>query len=235
MPELYTESALYRMLFSERTADVAWYRALVAEHGSPVLELGVGDGRVALALADEGHEVVGVDRSPEMLAALEERREGRSVETQLSDARSVRLGRRFPVVTFPFNGIAHLHGPEDQAAVLDTVKAHLESRGVFAFDVMIPDPSHRAGSTGFVPRLVHPRTGAVCRMEERHTFDAETEVLTITTTLVDRLSGETQTLTLALRQLEPQQTDRMLAYHGLTIVERSAAIGDSLAYVCRVR
>jgi len=234
MPELYTESALYRMLFEERTTDVAWYCARVAEHGSPVLELGVGDGRVAFALADEGHQVVGVDRSADMLAALEKRGAGRSVEAHLSDARSFRIDRRFPTVTCPFNGIAHFHGPEDQAALLDTVKAHLSEGGVFAFDVMIPDRARHAGGTSFVPRLVHPRTGAVCRMEETHTFDA-TEVLTITTTLVERLSGETQTLTLALRQLEPQQTERMLAYHGLAIVERSAAIGDSLAYVCRLR
>jgi SAM-dependent methyltransferase len=235
VPELYTESAFYRMLFRERTADVAFYRALVAAHGSPVLELGVGDGRVAFALADDGHEVVGMDLSEDMLAALEEQRDGRNVAAHLADARQFRIDRRFRTVTCPFNGMAHFHGPEDQAAVLDTVKAHLEPGGVFAFDVTIPDPAQLAGGTSFVPRLVHPRTGAVCRMEETHAFDAVTEVLTITQKLVDRLSGETQTLTLKLRQLHPQQTDRMLAYHGFQVLERSAVIGDSLAYVCRVR
>lgn len=234
MPELYTESALYRMLFRERTADVAWYRALVRQRGAPVLELGVGDGRVALALADDGHEVVGVDRSPEMLAALEERRDGRSVTTYEADVRSFRIDRRFPTVTCPFNGIAHCHGSEDQAAFLDTVKAHLGDGGVFAFDVTIHDPAQLAGRTSFVPRFVHPRTGAVCRMEETTSYDPKTEVLTITTRLVDRLTGDVQELTLALRQHHPHHTERMLAFHGFEVVERSHAIGDSLAYVCRV-
>lgn len=234
MPELYTESALYRMLFQERTADVTWYRALVRQRGAPVLELGVGDGRVALALADDGHEVVGVDRSPEMLAALEARRDGRTVTTHEADARSFRIDRRFPTVTCPFNGIAHCLGHEDETAFMETVKAHLTDGGVFAFDVTIRDPAQLAGGTSFVPRFVHPRTGAVCRMEETTRYDPQTEVLTITTRIVDRLSGEVQELTLALRQHHPQRTERMIAFHGFEVVERSASIGDSLAYVCRV-
>ena len=234
MSELYTESALYGLLFRERSADVAFYRAVVARFGAPVLELGVGDGRVAFALAADGHEVVGVDRSPHMLAALERQRGRRSVRVHEADARSFRIDQRFPTITCPFNGIAHCHTHQDQAAFLDTVKAHLGPGGVFVFDVMIPDPWQLAGGTSFVPRMEHPRTGAVCRMEETSTYDSKTEVLTLTTRLVDRMIGETQELTLALRQLYPQQTERMLSFHGFEILERSAAIGDSLAYVCRV-
>ena len=234
MPELYTESALYRMLFRERTADVAWYRALVRERGAPVLELGVGDGRVALPIAEDGFEVVGVDRSREMLAALEARRGELPVTVHEADARTVRLERRFPTVLCPFNGLAHFHAADDQEALLDTVKAHIAEDGVFAFDVTLPDPAQLAGGTSFVPRVEHPRTGAVCRMEETSSYDPKTEVLTLTTKLVDRMSGEAQELTLELRQLHPQQTERMLSFHGFDVVERTGAIGDSLAYVCRL-
>ena len=234
MPELYEESAYYRMLFRERSADVAHYRALAAEHAGPILELGVGDGRVGLALVDDGHEVVGVDRSASMLAALEARRGERSLEVHEADMRAVRLERRFGLVLCPFNGFAHLHTHEDRLAFFETVRHHLADGGAFAFDVTIPDPRQLSGGTSFVPRVVHPRTGAVCRMEESAEYDAATEVLTLTTRLVDRLSGETQTLSLSLRQWQPAQTDRMLAGHGLVVQARSASIGDSLAYVCRL-
>ena len=58
-----------------QTDDLALVTALLGEH-SPrrVLELGVGTGRVALAMAEivvsAGGHVVGVDESPEMLSLL---------------------------------------------------------------------------------------------------------------------------------------------------------------------
>lgn len=233
--ELYRESALYGMLFRERTADVAHYRALARAHVGPILELGVGDGRVALALVDDGHDVTGVDRSPEMLAALEARRAGRAIEVHEGDMRRVRLGRRFGLVLAPFNAFAHLHTHEDRVAFFETVREHLADGGVFAFDVTIPDPAQLAGGVSFAPRVVHPRTGIVCRMEEHTAFDPVTEVLTIETRLIERETGAAQVLTLALRQWAPAQTERMLEGHGLDVVARSAAIGDSLAYACRLR
>ena len=42
-------------------------------------------------------------------------------------------------------------------------------------------------------------------------------------------------LSLRLRQWYPSQTERMLEGHGFRVVGRSAAIGDSLAYLCQLR
>ena len=47
--------------------DIALYRLLAERSTGSVLELGCGTGRVALALADDGHDVVGVDMSKGML------------------------------------------------------------------------------------------------------------------------------------------------------------------------
>jgi hypothetical protein len=57
---LYDEPAYYRALFAERTRDVRFYREVCGEDGvaRDVLELGAGDGRVSLALAEDGHRVV---------------------------------------------------------------------------------------------------------------------------------------------------------------------------------
>jgi len=233
--ELYEESALYGMLFRERTADVAWYRQLAAARGGPVLELGVGSGRVALALVDDGHEVVGVDRSASMLDALRARRDGRAIALHEADMRDVRLDAgRFALVICPFNGFAHLHEPADRDAFFETVRHHLRPDGRFAFDVTIPDPAQLAGGTSFVPRMEHPRTGAVCRMQEVFRYDGGREVLTITTELTERATGDAHRYVLALRQWHPPQTEQLLSRSGWTVESRSAAIGDSLAYVCRV-
>ncbi len=204
-----------------------------------MLELGVGDGRIALPLAAAGRRVTGVDLSASMLAALELRFAGAPAEVRArvtsrqADTRTLRLDRTFERVTCPFNGIAHFHDQEALADFFRTVHAHLAPDGLFAFDVMIPDPALLAGGASSVPRLRHPRTGAVCRMEERYDYEPLAQVLTITTTLIERETEARQTLALSLRQLFPEETRLLLRHHGFEIVERSAELGDSLAYVCR--
>lgn len=238
MDSLYDESAYYRMLFAERAQDLPFYLRATAglDDASEVLELGVGEGRVAFALAAAGRRVVGVDASASMLAALEQRRAGTPnscVEAILGDSRTLRLGRRFARVLCPFNGIAHFHDDDALAAFFETVRAHLAPEGRFAFDVMIPDPALMAGGAASVPWLRHPRTGAICRMEERYAYDAARRVLTITTTLIERERDARQVLTLSLRQLPAEETTTLLARHGFEVLARSDEIGDSLAYVCR--
>ena len=51
----YEDAERYDRTYRLRRHDVAFYREMAGEHGSPVLELGVGTGRVALAIAREEH------------------------------------------------------------------------------------------------------------------------------------------------------------------------------------
>ena len=52
------------------TADLDLWRELAAGEPGPVLDVGAGTGRVALALARAGHDVTALDREPELLEAL---------------------------------------------------------------------------------------------------------------------------------------------------------------------
>lgn len=64
----------------------------------PVLELGVGTGRVALPLARRGVPVVGVDASSAMLARLHERLEAQPVRTLHADFVSADLGGPYTLI-----------------------------------------------------------------------------------------------------------------------------------------
>ena len=110
-PDYYTSS------YKRRIDDVQFYVELARRRGGPVLELGIGNGRVALPIARHGIEVFGVDRSAPMLADLRERATGEPAEVRArigwrrADMRSVRLGRRFPgAETF---GAAHMQSLVD--------------------------------------------------------------------------------------------------------------------------
>ena len=84
----YRDAALYDFEYKDRTDDVRWYRRLARERAgsSRILELGAGTGRVTCQLAEDRHDVLALDRMPEMLDALRERVDG------------TKLGKRIEVV-----------------------------------------------------------------------------------------------------------------------------------------
>ncbi len=124
------------------SGDAAWYAGLARQAGGPVLELGVGTGRVLLPIArelePEGVGCVGLDRSPSMLAALAAKDlpgNLRLVEAAMQD---FDLGDRFALIFSAFRAFQHLDAVEDQLGCLDRVRRHLMPGGAFAFDVFVP-------------------------------------------------------------------------------------------------
>lgn len=134
--------------------DLPFWRAAAGRLGGPVLDLGAATGRVALALARDGHEVWALDRSSHMLAELRRRlaREPEAVAARVlpvaGDLRTLALGRRFPLVLIPMNTLQALTTPADQLACLAGVRRHLAPGGELAFDVALPDPDEITGSMG---------------------------------------------------------------------------------------
>ncbi len=156
-------AALYDLDAPAGDAAIDWFRGLAHLTGGPVLELGVGTGRVALPLAKDGHEVVGVDRSRAMLARARQR--ARAARTKLalveSDMRTFALERTFPLIVIPFNTFLVLT-PEERWACLARCREHLAPVGRLAIDVFQPDPNLISGMDGAVRedwRRPDPTTG----------------------------------------------------------------------------
>ncbi len=114
------------------SADIALWRALAAECGDPVLEVGAGAGRVALTLARAGHRVTALDNDPELLSELARRTGGMQLLTVLGDARELDLHRRFALCLVPMQTIQLLGGREGRSAFLRRARVHLARQGVLA-------------------------------------------------------------------------------------------------------
>ncbi len=88
--------------------------------GGAVLELGIGTGRIALPLAATGLVVEGVDGSPEMVAQLRRKPGGERLRVEVGDFATTAMGRRYALVTLPFNTINALPTQEAQCRPLST-------------------------------------------------------------------------------------------------------------------
>jgi SAM-dependent methyltransferase len=124
-------------------ADLPFWEGLAsAAEDGPVLDLGCGTGRVALHLARRGHQVVGLDVDPELIAVLEQRAEGLPLETVHADARDFHLGAEVALVLAPMQTLQLLDDAGDRLACLRCVSAHLPPGGLFAAAILeeMPEP-----------------------------------------------------------------------------------------------
>lgn len=114
--------------------DIELYAGL-APAGGAVLELGAGTGRVALALAERGFTVVGVDLAGAMLVQAEAKRAALPADIaerlafRLGDMTSLRLERRFDAVICPFFGLAHLPAGAAWRNTFEVIARHLNPGG----------------------------------------------------------------------------------------------------------
>jgi SAM-dependent methyltransferase len=103
----------------------------------PVLELGVGTGRVAVPLAERGLAVHGLDPSEGMLARLSEKSDAVEIHVGVMD--DFDLGLEFSLVYVVFATIFAPLTQEEQVATFDAVARHLQPGGVFVVQAFVPD------------------------------------------------------------------------------------------------
>lgn len=118
----------------------------------PVLELGIGTGRLALPLLERGFEVHGVEASPEMLEKLRAKPRGSEIPVTLGDFAEVNAGSDFSLVVLAVNTIFALPDQDAQVACFANAARHLAPAGAFVVEAWIPDVGAFRHN-----RLVRPR------------------------------------------------------------------------------
>jgi len=168
---------IYDRVYADLTHDVPFYVQLALANAGPVLELGCGTGRVSLAMAEAGVNVLGIDISPLMAARANAKAAARGLgwraAFQADDMRTLRLERTFGLVVMPFRSLQLVTTPSDQRAVLATAAAHLATGGTLAFDVFNPDPDLLAdtGDEPFVDSIVVQPDGSVVIVHATNRWD----------------------------------------------------------------
>jgi len=196
---------LYDLDLVEDPGDVELYRALARRTGDPILELGVGSGRIAVALTEDGHRVVGVDHDPAMLARARARAKHASggavgalslVEADLVDApevESVVAGGPYALAFIALNSVLLLTSAERQRAAISSMARVLAPGGLAVVDAWQPSPLDLVAFDGRLSLewlRTDPESGKAVTKTVAAWFDPATRLVTLTTIFDEGGAGE---------------------------------------------
>ncbi len=143
------------------TADVGFYVQLASEADDPLVELAIGNGRVAVPVAQAtGKRVIGIDTSPAMLMQARRRATHAGVQLDLrqADMRDLDLDEPAGLIYCPYRALLHLPTWADRRRTFERVVASLVPGGRFAWNAFVFDPHVAARLDGQQEQVPVPHT-----------------------------------------------------------------------------
>jgi SAM-dependent methyltransferase len=175
--------------------EMDFYRELASaakRRGETVLELACGTGRVAIRLARDGADVVGLELSAEMITvARQKSAELGNMRWFLGDMRSFHLGEAFELVLIPGHAFQNLNTSQEQVACLECIKQHLNPGGMLVvhLDHMNLENvgwlgalcGEKRGVFEAAERFQHPHTGRPTRASQAWSYEPATQTAVVQT------------------------------------------------------
>jgi len=190
------------------TEDVGFYVDLALRAGGPVVELGVGTGRIAVPTAAAGVRVIGVDSSKGMLEVCAEAAATAGVshllDLRVGDLLDPPVQERVRLVTCPFRAFLHLQTDDERLRALGAARDLLEPDGRLVFDVFRPGPEDIADTNG---RWLEREP----EIFERADWDTERRRLTLS------VRGPDGSTTMKLAWLSPDEWGALIERAGFEI------------------
>ena len=211
--------------------DLPFYRRELDAVSGPVLELACGTGRVAIPLAEAGHEVVGLDYSMPMLEVFRRkirelpRKTARRIRLYHASMDHFRLKETFGAVICPFRGFQALTQAEEIRSSLASIRRHLGPEGLGIIDLFampeVPGKEWYGEHLDWVRKMPDSDT-TITRSRVGRVVDEEAQILysEIAFTVSDP-SGAQKRLKddLALRYYQPYQFQTLLCASGFRIAK----------------
>ena len=191
------------------------FLASIAGDG-PVLELGIGTGRIALPLVERGLEVHGLDASEAMVKQLRRKPGGDRIALFIGDFADVRdlVSGEFSLVFVVFNTFFGLLTQDDQVRCFQGVARRLAPGGAFAIQAFVPDVTRFDRGQ----RVEAMEVGTDRMHLEASRYDWVNQRVTSQHVVVEQ--GRTQLFPVSLRFAYPSELDLMARLSGLRLRER---------------
>jgi len=224
-PETYGDAIadIYDLWYGARPDTAAAVERLASlaarSPGLPVLELGIGTGRLALPLVARDLDVWGIDASSAMVELLRAKPNGARPAVAVGDMADLDLSAlpggeaaRFGLVFVAVNTFFNLTTREAQQRCLQRVRAVLAEDGCFVLEAFVPAVDRPTN-------LVETRTVAVDHVvltATRHDPDTQT----VECQFIDIRESGIRLRPLTIRYCPPAELDAMAEAAGLHLVER---------------
>lgn len=162
-------SQYYDLLYKDKDykAEANYIVSLINKYNSKatkIIELGCGTGNHAAILCKQGYEVVGLERSPEMVE-IAKQKNITNFNPQVADITSFQLDKKFDVAISLFHVISYLTDNNDLISCFKNVHAHLNSDGIFIFDVWYTPAVYTQKPETRIKRLTNSQT-SITRIAE---------------------------------------------------------------------
>jgi SAM-dependent methyltransferase len=192
-----TIARYYDAEHQDKTDDLLMYSQLAAEHGGPIFELAAGTGRVLIHLAQEGHDVHGVDIEPAMLDRARRKIDRlphlrERISLHQADMLKFTTDQKFKLVIAPYGALLHFHEQAKQLELLRRLRALTANDGLLVLDLPNPGDSFGAQDTDAMlldKTFVDPETGHLIMQYSVSRLD-RTEQLLHVTWIYDEVDGD---------------------------------------------
>ena len=192
---------LYDVDLVDDPGDLDLYLALARRTGGPILELGAGNGRIAVPLAAAGYRITAVDLDPAMLerARAAAAAAGPAVEARIDLVEADLLDLRLPdagayaLAFIALNTVFLLATRKRQRQAFRTIAAHLAPGGVAVVDIWLPDTDDLARFDGrmiFEYERTDPQTGTTVTKVAAARHDPTSAVIELTSIFEEGRPGE---------------------------------------------
>ena len=134
-------SKYYHILYKERDKKEAEFfinnlvEYLKLKKGSKLIDIGCGKGRHANYLNSLGFDVVGIDLSPNNIAAAK-KNEKSNLHFVVQDMRKVYLEDKFDIAINLFTSFGYFNNDTDEQAAINAMAKNLKSEGILVIDFM---------------------------------------------------------------------------------------------------
>lgn len=183
------------------------------------LELGVGNGHIALPLAETGASVHGLDNSERMLASLHARKGSGSVTTHFGDMAMFDLGIQYDLIYCVNSTFSLMATAEQQISCFESIVNALRPDGRVVLDLYYPYTADFSPSGVYGDQrttVLHTDERRVMVRFARHDRNRQ---LFISQDLLITASGN-KLMPLKMRYVYPTELDLLARISGLELIER---------------
>jgi SAM-dependent methyltransferase len=206
--------ALWPHLFDPAVVDPAVDFLVDLADGGPVVELGIGTGRLALPISRRSISVHGIELSPAMVEQLRAQPDSSDVVVTIGDFATTTLDSRFTLAYLVRNTIMNLTTQDAQVACFQNASNHLELGGCFVVEVVTPPWQRLPSGQSVLPfdisstHLGFDEIDVASQQSWSHHYWLA--------------AGEMKTFSAPFRYVWPSELDLMARLAGMTLRERWA-------------